>query len=71
MKVSYDPQVDAAYLKLSNKNPYGAIEIEEGIIIHVTKKNEIVAIEILDVSKKFKIHELFKFEIEKHSLVLG
>jgi len=38
MKVSYDPQVDAAYLKLSNKKPYGAIEIEEGIIIHVTKK---------------------------------
>ncbi|MFQ5771025.1 MAG: DUF2283 domain-containing protein [bacterium] len=65
MKVSYDSQIDAAFIKLSNKKPFGAIEIEEGIIIHATKKNEIVAIEILDASQKFTIEELFKFEIEK------
>jgi len=35
------------------------------------QKNEIIAIEILDVSKKFKINELFKFKIEKHSLALA
>ena len=38
---------------------------EEGI------KDEIIAIEILDVSKKFKINELFRLEIEKPPLALA
>lgn len=64
MKVSYDSQADAAFIKLSNKKPYGAIEIEEGIVVHVTDQNKIVAIEILDVSKKMAVQDLFKYEIE-------
>ena len=66
MKVSYDSKANAAYIKLSNKRPYGAIEIDEGIIVHVTKDNKIVAIEILDASQKFSVNQLFKFEV-KHS----
>ena len=34
-------------------------------------KDEIIAIEILDVSKKFKINELFRLKIEKPSLALA
>ncbi|RLG66954.1 MAG: DUF2283 domain-containing protein [Methanobacteriota archaeon] len=68
MKVSYDPEADAAYLRLSNKKPHGAIEMREGVILHVTDKDEIVGIEILDVSKKLKIKELFKFEIEEYPI---
>lgn len=64
MKVSYDSRVDAAYIKLSEETPQGGIEIDEGIIVHVTKENKIVAIEILDASQKFKVQELFKFEVE-------
>ncbi len=64
MKVNYDSEVDAAYIKLSDEKPYGAIEVDEGIIIHTTKDNKIIAIEILDASKKLAIQELFKFEIE-------
>ena len=65
MKVSYDPKANAAYIRLSNKKPYGAIEIDEGIIVHVTKDNKIVAIEILNASQKFSVQQLFKFEVEK------
>jgi len=64
MKVSYDPKANAAYIRLSNKRPYGAIEIDEGIIVHVTKDNKIVAIEILKASQKFSVQQLFKFEVE-------
>ena len=69
MKVSYDSNVDAAYITLSDKKAYGAIEIEEGIVVHLTKENKLVSIEILDASQKFDVHELLKFEVEDTQLV--
>jgi len=67
MKVKYDSSADAAYIKLSNKTPDGAIEIDEGLIVHTTKDNKIVAIEILNASEKLSVRELFKFEVEKQA----
>jgi uncharacterized protein YuzE len=63
MKVKYDKEVDAAYIQMSTKNPDGAVEIAEGVILHTTKKDEIVAIEILDATKKIPINTLYKLEL--------
>ena len=58
MKVRYDNQVDAAYIQLSSKRPKGAIEIREGVVVHVADKDEIVGIEILKASERFPIRNL-------------
>jgi len=63
MKVRYDKEVDAAYIQMSTKKPDGAVEIAEGVILHTTAKNEIVAIEILDAAKKFPVKTLYKLEL--------
>ena len=63
MKVRYDKAVDAAYIQMSAKKPDGAVEIAEGVILHTTEKDEIVAIEILDAAKKFPIKTLYKLEL--------
>lgn len=63
MKVRYDKRVDAAYIQLSSKKPDGAIEMAEGVILHTTSKNEIVAIEILDATRKIPIKTLYKLEV--------
>lgn len=63
MKVRYDKEVDAAYIQMSGKKPDGAVEIAEGVILHTTDKDEIVAIEILDAAKKFPIKTLYKLEL--------
>jgi len=63
MKVRYDKTVDAAYIQMSSKKPDGAVEIAEGVILHTTSRNEIVAIEILDAAKKIPIKTLFKLEL--------
>jgi uncharacterized protein YuzE len=63
MKVRYDKEADAAYIQMSSKKPDGAIEMAEGVIIHTTSKNEIVAIEILNAAKKFPINTLYKIEL--------
>ncbi|MGB7293553.1 MAG: DUF2283 domain-containing protein [Thermodesulfobacteriota bacterium] len=63
MKVRYDKESDAAYIQMSSKKPEGAIEMAEGVILHTTSKNEIVAIEILEAGKKIPIKTLFKLEL--------
>lgn len=63
MKVSYDKDVDAAHIRFMSKKPQGAIEIDEGVILHVTDRDEIVALEILDASKHLPIRNLFSLEV--------
>ncbi|MBI5561233.1 MAG: DUF2283 domain-containing protein [Deltaproteobacteria bacterium] len=63
MKVQYDKEADAAYISLSSKRPHGAVEIDEGVILHTTGTDEIVGIEILDASKRFPIRNLYKLEV--------
>ena len=64
MKVRYDDDVDAAYIQLSSKRPQGAIETKEGVIVHVTKKDEIVGIEILKASERFPIRSLHTLQFK-------
>ncbi|MBI3011047.1 MAG: DUF2283 domain-containing protein, partial [Candidatus Omnitrophica bacterium] len=47
-----------AYIQLSSKRPKGAIEIKQGIVLHVANKRELVGIEILDASERFPIRNL-------------
>jgi uncharacterized protein YuzE len=68
MKVKYDKEADAAYIQLSSKQPDGGVEIAEGVVLHTTKKNEIVAIEILDAAKKFPVKTLYRLELTPPSV---
>ncbi len=71
MKISYDREVDAAYIRLSDLQPSGVVEVAEGINIDVTDKDEIVGIEILNATKKFPLKSLFTYEYEPELLKSG
>jgi len=70
MKVYYDDEVDALYLKLGDESPQGVIEITEGVNIDTTSEGKIVGIEILNASKKIDLTSLlsYSFEFEKRIL---
>lgn len=63
MKVQYDKEADAAYIQLSSKHPDGAIEIDEGVILHTTKEDDIVGIEILAASERFPVRNLYRLKV--------
>jgi len=65
MKVRYDKKADAAFIRFSAKRPVGGVEVKEGIILHVTDKDQIVALEILDASRRLPLKNLFKLEVSK------
>ena len=53
MKVKYDKEVDILYIQFSENPVNESDEGKPGIILDYDKEGSIVAIEILDASKKF------------------
>ena len=52
MKVYYDDEVDALYLKLCDETPEGIIGISQGVNLDKTSEGKLVGSEILKASKK-------------------
>lgn len=64
MRVHYDDEVDAIYIKLGNQKPEGVIEISEGVNLDMASEDKIVGIEILNASKKMNIKTILSYELE-------
>jgi uncharacterized protein YuzE len=64
MKVQYDKEVDALYIKLSDERPDGVIEIGEGVNIDTTLDGRLSGIEILDASKKMDLNTILSYTLE-------
>jgi len=70
MKIYYDQDVDAAYIRLSEEQPTGVVEVSEGVNLDITEDGKIVGIEILDAARKFPLQSLFTCEYEP-KLIMG
>ena len=64
MKVHYDEEVDALYLKFGDQKPDGVIEIAEGVNIDTTTDGKLSGIEILSASKKINIDTILSYTLE-------
>jgi uncharacterized protein YuzE len=64
MRVYYDNEIDALYIKLGNQKPEGVIEISEGVNLDTTSEDKIVGIEILNASKRMNIKTILSYELE-------
>jgi len=68
MKIEYDKEVDALYIKITNEKPDGVIEVEEGINIDVTAAGTIVGIELIEAKKRISLTNFLTYEIDKNSI---
>jgi len=64
MKITYDPTIDAMYIKFQEGTFVSNKEPEEGIIFDLGKKGVILGIEILDASQRLKPKDLTHFDIQ-------
>lgn len=51
MKIKYYPDADALVMRVSDEKPDHGEQVGEEMILHFTKDNKLVKIEILDASK--------------------
>ena len=64
MRIYYDREVDAGYIKLGNKAPDGVIEVSEDVNLDTTSDGKIVGIEILHASKKMDVKTIWSYQLE-------
>ena len=67
MRVRYDEQVNALYIRLKETPYHESDEIREGFIVDYDKDGNIIGIEILDVSDYLSPDELstVKFDVSR------
>jgi len=53
MHFHYDKKEDALYIRFNDKTYQESEEVKEGVIFDYDKNGKIIAIEILDASKRF------------------
>lgn len=66
MKITYDEEADALYIKFSDNSIVDSEETEKNVVLDYDNENNIVGIEILHFVEKYKkdVYPAFK-EVEK------
>jgi len=62
-KVEYDSTVDALYIYASKGKVHKTIKLNNRVLFDVDKKGTIVGIEVLDVSKPWKLPQANRLKI--------
>ncbi len=58
MRINFDPKADAIRIKFQEGEYEVSKEVDDGVILDMTKDDKIMAIEILDVSEKLPLKAL-------------
>ena len=65
MKLEYDSQADAAYIKLSHEEIVDSEEVRPGIVLDYDEQDRVVGIEILHVRQSRPDINLDRLELER------
>ena len=52
MKIKYDPEADAMYIKIKNQKVNHTKELDKNTIVDFNKKGEVIGMELLFVKEK-------------------
>lgn len=69
MKIEYDGEVDALYIRIQEKHVATTREIAEGIHVDFDEDGKVLGFEILDATDRYSQADIFNLAIE--NLALG
>jgi uncharacterized protein YuzE len=52
MRIEYDPEADALYIRFREADPVDNIDIEDGLTVDLDERRQLIGIEILSVSRR-------------------
>lgn len=64
MRINYDEGDDAMYIRFSEAEHYQSDEVKEGVILDFDKEGRIVALELLDVSRRLPMASMDSINFE-------
>lgn len=69
MKIEYDQEVDALYIRVQEKHVARTQEITEGVNIDFDDEGKVIGLEILDATERYSRPDIFNLSTE--NLILG
>jgi uncharacterized protein YuzE len=64
MKIEYDNEIDALYIRLQEKYVERTVEIEEGLNIDLDESGKMVGLEVLDAVERYSLSDVFNIATE-------
>ena len=64
MKIEYDKEVDALYIRIQEKTVARTREIEEGINLDLDAEGRVIGLEIIGAIERYSREDLFKLSTE-------
>jgi uncharacterized protein YuzE len=64
MKIEYDQEVDALYIRIQEKEVAHTREVEEGINLDLDKENRLIGLEIIGATERYKLKDIFNISTE-------
>lgn len=64
MKIEYDREVDALYIRLQQKYVARTVEIEEGLNLDLDENGKLIGLEILDATDRYPLADIFNISTE-------
>ncbi|MBM4054579.1 MAG: DUF2283 domain-containing protein [Planctomycetes bacterium] len=64
MKIEYDSEVDALYIRIQEKKVSHTKELEEGINIDLDEENKIIGLEIIGATELYNKKDIFNVSTE-------
>lgn len=64
MKIEYDSEVDALYIRIQEKAVSRTKEIEEGINLDIDEDNKIIGLEIIGATERYNQKDIFNLSTE-------
>ncbi len=64
MKIEYDHDVDALYIRLQEKHVSRTVEVEEGLNIDFDSQGRMIGLEVLDATTRYSMADIFNVSTE-------
>jgi uncharacterized protein YuzE len=64
MRIEYDREVDALYVRLQEKYVARTLEIEEGLNLDLDENGKLIGLEVLDATERYSLTDIFNVVTE-------
>jgi uncharacterized protein YuzE len=64
MKIEYDKQVDALYIRIQEKEVARTQEVSDGVNLDFDTEGRLIGLEVLDASKRYSSSDIFNLSTE-------
>jgi uncharacterized protein YuzE len=64
MKIEYDKEVDALYIRLQEKYVVRTVQIEEGLNLDLDEEGKLIGLEVLDATQRYSLADIFNISTE-------